>query len=248
MNDQYHYQSSGHHPSNDVAGAGNVAGNAPNLDFITSDNREKEYRQAVKHSNKVRFWKVALPVLAILIILGISIALVVRSFSNSDAIVEGINVSNGKLVMENPQLNGVDKNKRPYNLSATRAVQDISNPARVELQKILAELPMDDKTTATITAGMGVYDAEAKTLILNEQINVTTTSGMALFLQDASIDIGNSSMQTTNPISATSPQADISALSLQVEEGGNRLLFEGKVRMTLRPDGSKTGEANNDDN
>ena len=248
MNDQYQYQSSGHHPSNDVAGAGSAAGTAPNLDFITSDNREKEYRQAVRHSGKVRFWKVALPILAILIILGISVALVIRSLSNSDAIVEGINVSNGKLVMENPQLNGVDKNKRPYNLSATRAVQDISNPARVELQKILAQLPMDDKTTATITAGVGVYDAEAKTLSLNEQINVTTTSGMALFLQDASIDIGNSSMQTKNPISATSPQADISALSLQVEDGGDRLVFEGKVRMTLRPGETGKVEAKNGDN
>ncbi len=219
---------------------------APNLDFISTDNRENEYREALKHSSKVKFWKIAFPIIAIVLVLGIIGAFVLNSLKVPDVSVENINLSDGKLVMENPKLNGFDKNKRPYNLTATKAIQDVSNPNQVELQEILAELPMDEKITATITAGNGVYDADAKTLILKETVNLVTSSGMVLNLQDANVDIGNSIMHTNNPINGTSAQADISSNAMMIEDGGNKLIFEGRVRMTLRPDEAKKADTTNE--
>jgi len=207
----------------------------PNLDFISTDNREQEYNIALKHSRKVKFWKIAFPVMGSLVILGIAGALFVNSLSRPEIAIENLSLNDGKLVMENPQLNGVDRNQRPYNLSATKAIQDSAAPNTVELQEILAELPMDEKVTATIRAGNGIYDAEARTLKLTQTVNVVTSSGMVLNLEDADIDIGNSSMETDNPINATSPQADIASNALSVEDGGNKMIFEGRVRMTLRP-------------
>ena len=206
-----------------------------NLDFISSDNRENEYRDALKHSTKVKFWKIAFPIIGVLVILGIIGALVLKSAEVPNVAVESINLIDGKLVMENPELSGFDKNKQPYSLTATQAIQNADNPNQVELIDILAELPMNEKITATISAGNGVYDADAKTLQLKDTVNLVTSSGMVLNLQDASVDIGNSIMHTNNPINATSPQADITSNAMMVEDGGNKLIFEGRVRMTLRP-------------
>lgn len=221
---------------------------APNLDFISTDNRENEYRDALKHSSKVKFWKIAFPLMAVLMILGIVGAFIFNSLKIPDIQVENINLSDGKLVMENPELNGFDKNQRPYNLTATKAIQDASNPNQVELEQISAELPMDETVTATITAGNGIYDADAKTLILKESVNLVTSSGMVLNLQDANVDIGNSIMHTNNPINGTSLQADISSNAMMIEDGGNKLIFEGRVRMTLRPDAIKKANPDNETN
>ncbi len=219
-----------------------------NLDFISTDNRETEYNAALRHSTKVKFWKMAFPVFGLLVILIIAGTLVIKSANVPEVAVESINLSDGKLVMENPELSGFDKEKRPYNLTATRAVQDANNPNQVELEEINAELPMTDKITATITAGNGVYDADAKTLELTKTVNLVTSNGMVLKLQDASVDIGNSIMHTNNPIDAKSPQADITSDAMMVEDGGNKLIFEGSVRMTLRPDELKKANPDDDQN
>lgn len=244
MSNQFQNQAQGQYIPVD----GSTQAPVSNLDFISTDNRENEYKEALKHSSKVRFWKIAFPVMGIIMILGIMGALVVSSFKAPNVAIDNINLSDGKLVMENPELNGFDKNNRPYNLTATKAIQNAENPNQVELHDILADLPMDDTINATIKAGNGVYDADAKTLVLTQNVNLVTSSGMVLNLQDANVDIGNSIMHTNNPINATSSQADISSDTLMVEDGGNKIIFEGRVRMTLRPDELKKANSDNDQN
>ena len=246
MSNQFQNQKKGHYTPIHTQTSG--AQVTPNLDFISTENRANEYQEALKHSKKVKFWKIAFPTMGVVMILGIMGAFVLNSFEAPDVAVESINLTDGKLVMENPELSGFDKDKRPYNLTASKAIQNAELPNQVELQKIIAELPMDEVTTATITAGNGVYDADAKTLELKQTVNVVTSSGMVVNLEDASVDIANSIMHTNNPINATSPQADISSNSFMVEDGGNKLIFEGRVRMTLRPDELKKANPENDQN
>ncbi len=216
-------------------------GNASGLDFIVHESREAEFERALKHTGKVKLLKIVLPIMAVLIILGISAALIINSLLNPGVSVDNIAISDGKLVMENPQLNGFDSNQRPYNLTANKAIQDADNPTLVQLQKIIASLPVDDKILAEITAGQGLYDADAKTLILDKKVHVITNNGMSLTLEDADVNIGAGTLSTDKTILATSPQADISAKSLVVHDSGNHLIFEGNVRMTLRPDAVKEG-------
>ncbi|MEM9277826.1 MAG: LPS export ABC transporter periplasmic protein LptC [Pseudomonadota bacterium] len=207
----------------------------PGLEFISGQRSEKEFRNAVRHSGRVRFLKYAMPVVGIVIILALVITLVVRQFLIPDIDLGVIAVQDGKLVMENPNLNGFDRNKRPFQLSADKAIQDARQPKRVELIKISATLPIDEAVSAEIKAGNGVFDAEAKTLVLSEQVNVQTNDGMKIDLEDADVDIGEGVLKTFNPVFASSPQADISADSLEIQESGERVVFEGTVRMTLRP-------------
>lgn len=247
MSNQFQNQVQGQYiPANAGASHAPQPASAPNLDFISTDNREREYQEALKHSTKVKFWKITFPIIGVLVILGIMGALFIKSFAVPDITVERIDISDGKLVMENPELSGFDKNKRPYNLTATKAIQDASNPNQVELEDILAELPMDETITATIKAGNGIYDADAKTLELSKTVNLETSSGMVLILEDASVDIGNSIMHTNNPITGKSAQADISSNAMMIEDGGNKLIFEGRVRMTLRPDELKKADKDNE--
>ena len=176
-----------------------------------------------------------MPVAGVLIILAVTVALIVRQLLSPDLDLGSIKMQDGKLVMENPNLNGFDRQKRPFSLSADKAIQDADQPKRVELIDINAKLPMDDVLFANIKAGNGVYDAEEKTLVLTERVNVLTTDGMQIDLEDADVDIAGGVLTTQNPITATSEKADISSNSLVVKENGKHLVFEGAVRITLRP-------------
>ncbi|MEM7215475.1 MAG: LPS export ABC transporter periplasmic protein LptC [Pseudomonadota bacterium] len=215
------------------------------LDFLSGQRSDHEYQNAVRHARRVRILKFAMPVIGMFIILAIVAALFVRQMFLPGIDLGAINIKDGKLVMENPSLNGVDKNKRPFQLSADRAIQDAEQPTRVELVKISATLPVDEKVSAEISAGNGIYDAEAKTLILSEQVYVETSDGMRIDLEDADVDIGNGTLITSNPVFASSPQADISADGMTVNESGEHFVFEGTIRMTLRPrELKKDGDAN----
>lgn len=216
------------------------------LDFLSGERGEEEFARARQHSRYVRLLKLGLPIVGVMIIAGFVGALVFQKFAYPSLDIGTIALEDGKLVMENPNLSGVDENKRPFSLSAEKAIQDADQPKRVELITINAQLPMENAVTANITAGNGIYDAEAKTLILSESVKVETSDGMRIELQGAEVDIGEGSLRTDNPITATSKQADISSQSLIVGESGERLIFEGKVRMTLRPKALKEARNAND--
>ena len=200
-----------------------------------ADALEKEFQRAKRHTRRVRFLKFALPVTAGIIILGIIGAFLLNSLAESPFNLEGISISDGKLVMENPKLNGVDGENRPYNLSADSAVQNVEDPTKILLTSILAELPVDEKTLATVRAGSGLYDAEAKTLSLKNSVFMETDDGMSIKFQEIDVDIANGLMKTDSGVFAKSDQAEISSQSLIVEGRGKRVFFEGGVTMTLYP-------------
>lgn len=219
--------------------------NGNDLSFLSGIRSDAEFEKAARHSSRVKFLRILFPVMGLVVILGVAGTLFLQKLLLPDLEIADIEVNDGKLIMENPNLNGMDENQRPYRLKADRAIQDAENPAVVELQTIIATLPMDDKISADIIAGNGIYDSDAKTLVLTREVKVKTSDGMEIYLQDADVDIDKGTLMTLSPITATSAQADISSASLLVEDGGDRLVFEGKVRMTLRPkEAKKNDEAN----
>ncbi len=212
------------------------------LEFLSGYRSDAEFEKAARHTSRVRFLRILLPIVGVVVILGVVGTLVLQKMFLPNIEIANIEVNDGKLIMENPNLNGMDENQRPYRLKAVRAIQDAQNPAVVELQSIIATLPMDSEHSANIVAGNGVYDSDFKTLVLTKAVEVKTSDGMEIYLQDADVDIDKGTLQTSSPIKASSAQADISSASLLVEDGGDRLVFEGNVRMTLRPKEIKKGD------
>ncbi|MEO0327174.1 MAG: LPS export ABC transporter periplasmic protein LptC [Pseudomonadota bacterium] len=216
------------------------------LGFISTERDSGEYQKAVSHSNRVRILKVLLPVVGVIIILVIASMFVLQKMFVPDLEIKSITMQDGKLVMNNPELNGLDGEYRPYKLKADKAIQDADNPRRVELIDITATLPMSASVSADIVAGNGIYDADQKTLLLTQRVNVETSDGMLIELKDADVDIGNGVLVTNNPIFATSAKADIVSSTMVIKDRGKHLLFEGNVNMTLRPKELKEDEADED--
>ena len=206
------------------------------MDFLGGERDLRSFNRAHRHSGIVRFLRIALPLTAVAII-----AILVSAYFWSQSMLPNLKIEttaiiDSKMVMKNPELNGVDKDNRPYNLTAREAITDPEKPRQVELLEIDANVPMDQGLFAKVLAGTGFYDAEAKLLNLGGEVDVKTDNGMTMNLQDADIDIGAGSLKTSNPVMITTEQAKISADRMFVENNGGNVIFESPVKMTIYPD------------
>ena len=128
---------------------------------------------------------------------------------------------------------GFDKKSRPYDVRALQAIQDLAKPGKVLLNTIDAKLPMNANSFADIDAKSGIYDTESEKLFLNEDVKIKGARGMDISLQDANIDIKTGIMESDNPVNVQSKNTNISADSVRVEDGGERILFNNRVKMTI---------------
>lgn len=206
------------------------------LDFIGGERDARDFLRANRHSGKVRFLRVALPLTGIFILFVVIGAYWWSLPSTPSVSMQSAGIENGKMVMKNPELNGVDQQQRPYTLVAREAIQDPTVPNEVELNNIDATVPMEDGLFARILAGKGFYDSKAKTLKLDQDVDIKTDDGMKMTLKDADIDMEAGNLQTASPVSIVTEQAVISADSFAVENNGEKVIFENRVKMTLYPD------------
>ena len=214
-----------------------------NVDFVSAKREAAEFEKASRHSGRVRLLKILLPTIAVIVVIGFIGAVALRNIGLPSINIGSLNLDDGKLVMEHPKLNGTDRNQRPFSLTAEKAIQDLSKPKSIELDVITAKLPMENGVYADVTADNGVYDSETKTLVMTGDVVLKTDDGMEIHLVDVDVDIGTGSLQTTNPVSLITENATITADSLRVENNGERIIFDKRVRMTLNP--SSANPANN---
>jgi len=213
------------------------------MDFIAGERDLKAFNRAHRHSGIVRILRIALPLIGVFILSVVLGAYFLSQSSMPEVTVEATEIRNDKMVMKNPALKGVDDQNRPYNLTASEAITDPTQPKQVELLEIDANVPLEEGLFAKIVAGTGFYDAEAKTLKLGGEVDVRTDDGMMLRLQDADVDMGLGSLITNNPVSITTEQAVISSDKLTVENNGEKVVFENRVKMTIYPDKIEQAES-----
>ncbi len=211
-----------------------------NLRFVDQDRDIGDFKRAVKYSIRVEYLKFILPIVGLIIIALLLTALLFRPKLPVNITIGDSGIEDGKLVMNNPKLDGFDPKNRAYSVEAEKAIQSIENPTFVELIRIKAKLPMADGLFADIDAGNGSFDVTAKKLELGGTVNVITTDGMKIVLQDAYFDLKAGTMTTHRSLHFTSESADISSQSLEIYENGDHIVFSNDVKLILQPSAGKT--------
>jgi lipopolysaccharide export system protein LptC len=193
----------------------------------------------------VRLLKFALPVAAV----AIALAFPIYSYLAAPAAVavqaDNSALSNGKLVMANPKLNGFTKQNLPYSMTAARAIQDTASQGKVELEGIDAKLPLSADANVRVEAAHGFYDRDKNTLKLMQEITVTTTDGMVAKLKSAFLDMGKGLTKTDDPVDITRSGSRITSDAMSVEDNGKVLVFERRVRVSIDPATMKAAEDTN---
>jgi lipopolysaccharide export system protein LptC len=194
----------------------------------------RDYGHAERHSRRVRWLKIALPTIAAVAVVGFFLA--IRFEAAGEAVsLAGINIEDKSLVMKAPHISGFEGTRQAYEVHATRAIQDLSNPKVVTLQEIVAKFGMQGGGTATVDAAAGVYDGNANLLTLKNGIAIATTDGYHATMVDAKVDVKGGTLVTQKPLEIHSADGMIKANGVQVSDRGKHILFTGGVTVNFVP-------------
>lgn len=212
---------------------------------------DARYAKARRHSRRVRQLRLAVPVMvaaAMLTIVGISLFNPFRILSKLPIDIGKLGVSGTKITMDSPHLAGFTPDQRPYELWAKSAVQDVTKPNNVELNELRAKVQMEDKTGITMDARTGLFDTKTQLLDLKDNILLQSTTGYEARLTQATVDFGNSTVTSDEPVAVKLLNGTLDANRLKISENGAVVRFDGGVSMILIPeqtprDGSTDNQA-----
>src|ERR1700738_2328 len=121
---------------------------------------EARFAIAARHSRIVRVLRIAVPaavVLAMAAIVAVSIFNPFRMLLPKLPIDMGnLVVSGTKVTMESPHMSGYTPDRRPYEVWAKTATQDVTDPDHVDLKTLRAKVLMEDGSTVTLDARTGL--------------------------------------------------------------------------------------------
>ncbi len=189
----------------------------------------------MRHSRRVRFFKIALPLLSVAIAAGFAGYSWLLSPTSVAIVVDSSAVRDGKIVMANPKMTGFTSDNLPYAMNAARAVQELSRTGGIELEEIDAKIPIDAGKWAKIVAKTGIYDDESNSLRITSPMTIETSDGLTASLGPSEVDISQGKMRSPSPIRIQQNGATITANGLEVLDKGTVFVFEDKVRVQIDP-------------
>lgn len=200
-----------------------------------------------RRSRNVRRLKVALPALAVLMVVALAGKSLIASMTGVSIDLAASTIEDGKLIMANPRMAGYSADNRAYEMTAARAIQEIANDDVVDLEQIAARIPVGLAEYATVETANGRLVKSENTLTIDSPAVVKTTDGMQARLKSAVIDIGQGSLTTDDPVEIDLNGSLVTADSMAVSDGGQMLIFEKRVKVVIearRINTASVGEGN----
>ncbi len=197
--------------------------------------RHAAFACAERHSRIVAILRKALPIAGVAALLAFVVAARLLAPSGVDFTVARTTIKRNTIVMDRPVLTGYDTDNREYRVSADRAVQNMASPDRVRLEEIRAEVMIEGRGGAVITAKGGDYDNSRGTLALYGGLTLESDDGIRIRMKNADIDFANATLTTKNPVTILYQDSETSADSMTATDGGNVIVLRGRVQTRLMP-------------
>lgn len=198
---------------------------------------EARFAVAARHSRMVRILRIAVPAAVILSLATIIMVSVFNPFRmllpKLPVDMSNLVVSGTKVTMESPHLAGYSSDRRPYEVWANTAVQDLTDPDHVELRTLRGKMLMEDQSTLTLEAVNGLMDTKQQLLNLHKDIYVQTTAGYQAWLSQAFVDMNKNTVTSDEHVDVKWADGKISADTMKVLGGGEIVRFDGHVVMNI---------------
>jgi lipopolysaccharide export system protein LptC len=211
----------------------------------TAEENERAFSRAVRHSRVVGILRKSLPAIAVLItaVYFISTRLNV-TVGGVTASVSGVEVNDGNLRMVNPILKGMDKKNGTYIVSAEYADQDIKNPKMIKLHAIKADLTTEQKGWSHMQAVRGLFNTETERLAMQDDIRVSTSSGVTGKLTQASLETQGQIVRSHQPVAFDLPNGTVRARALTLHSADKTIVFRGQVHVHIVKPKTDQAQAN----
>jgi lipopolysaccharide export system protein LptC len=198
---------------------------------------EARFAIAARHSRIVRILRVAVPAAVILSLATIILVSVFNPFRmllpKLPLEMGNLVVSGTKITMESPHLAGYSTDRRPYEVWAKTATQDVTDPDHVDLKTLRGKVLMEDQSTVTLEAVNGLMDTKQQLLDLHKDIYLQTTSGYEAWMNQAFVDMGKGTVTSDEHVDVKWADGTLSADRMKITGGGEVVRFDGHVVMNI---------------
>ena len=198
---------------------------------------DARFRVAARHSRMVRILRVAVPAAVLVSVAAIVLVSVFNPFRmllpKLPIDMGNLVVSGTKITMESPHMAGFSADKRPYEVWAKTATQDVTDPDHVELKALRAKMLSQDQSTITLVAREGVMNTKDQLLDLHHDIYLQTSTGNEAWLSQAAIDMNKGDVASDEHVDVKFSSGTVSSDRLRITGGGAVVRFEGNVVMHL---------------
>jgi lipopolysaccharide export system protein LptC len=181
--------------------------------------------------------KFGLPMVAVLLI--VMVAIWPQLKPQDSRIRIGFGSVNAREAMDpgmiNPRYFGIDESNLPFSITADLAKNVTKNAGEVELEMPKADLTLKDGSWLVLTAQNGVYDREAKAMILNGAVNLFHDSGYEIRTEKAAIKLDLGEASGTLPVVGHGPFGELRSQGFQLKDKGATVYFTGKAKLTIFP-------------
>ena len=198
---------------------------------------EARFAAAARHSRLVRILRKAVPaaiIVSMLVIVGISVFNPFRMLTNLPIDVGNVVVSGTKITMQSPHMAGFTPDRRPYEVNARTAMQDVTNPNFIELDVLKGKMEMEDKSIIVMNAKRGYFKNREQLLDLYDDVLLKSTTYEARLLE-ATVDMGKGSVVSDKPVNVRMADGTLDAQKLEITGKGELMVFYGGVTMHLNP-------------
>jgi lipopolysaccharide export system protein LptC len=199
---------------------------------------EARFRVAARHSRMVRILRVAVPggvilSLAAIILVSVFLNPYWIKLKNLPLDISNLVISGTKITMESPHMSGYSQDRRPYEVWAKTATQDVTDPDHVDLKTLRGKVLMEDQSTVTLEAVNGMMDNKQQTLDLHKDIYLQTSTGYEAWLSQAFVDMAKGTVTSDEHVDVKWADGKISADKMKIMGGGEVVRFEGNVVMNI---------------
>jgi lipopolysaccharide export system protein LptC len=198
---------------------------------------EARFAIAARHSRIVRVLRIAVPAAVILSMAAIVMVSIFNPFRmllpKLPLDMGNLVVSGTKITMESPHLAGYTPDRRPYEVWAKTATQDVTDPDHVDLKTLRAKVLMEDQSTVTLDALNGLMDTKQQLLDLHKDIYLQTSTGYEAWLSQAFVDMGKGTVTSDEHVDVKWADGTLSADKLKITGGGEVVRFDGHVVMNI---------------
>lgn len=143
----------------------------------------------------------------------------------------------------NPRVLGTDKQSRPFEITADLGSHTTSEDGRdiYLFDQPKADITLSDGSWVAITSNNGRYDEESKTLYLSNNVNLFHDSGYEFTTSSAQFEIDSNSARGDDPVHGQGPFGVLDSEGFRILDGGARIIFTGKARLTIYSGVSPSG-------
>jgi lipopolysaccharide export system protein LptC len=199
------------------------------------DASDRLFRAARRHSRTVHAMRWGLPIMVVVVtaIVGIAAWLnPLQMLTRLPVELGSVVVSGTKITMQQPRLAGVTRDARLYEVVATAAAQDVTNPDVLELEGVRASLELRDNTKLDIRAQRGLYNNKTELLTLRQEVVILSANYQA-WLNEAVFDVRKNTLLSETPVTVKMLQSTITANRLEVTSSGEVIHFDRGVTVEM---------------